>query len=273
MTARLRPIKPMNFPDLKPAKVEGEKPVLIWVEPTNLLVDGTYQRDLSERSIRLIRRMIEEFAWCRMKPPIVVKVGPASLHIVDGQHTAIVAATIGLPQIPVFVVKADKMDERARAFVGHNSDRIVVSPFDIYRALLASGDEDAVEVAAVCERAGVRIRNISPSSAIAEGDTACVGIIRNLVKRRGVATARKILQCLVKAKCAPIISAQILAAQQVICEDFPGAIDLDALITAIRVGGIDDLNKAHAKARAARTPMWRELSIVWTNRLRRRDAA
>jgi hypothetical protein len=41
----------MSFPDLKPATLRRrEKPVLKWVEPTSLLVDGTYQRDLSERS-------------------------------------------------------------------------------------------------------------------------------------------------------------------------------------------------------------------------------
>jgi hypothetical protein len=116
--------------------------------------------------------MIEGFAWNRLKPPIVVQAGPASFHIVDGQHTAIVAATLGISANPGLRRQADTLDERARAFVGHNSDRIVVSPFDIYRALLASGDPDAVDVDNVCKRAGVRIRNISPSSAIAEGDTA-----------------------------------------------------------------------------------------------------
>src|SRR4051794_24268937 len=102
--ASLRAIKPMKFPDLKPASFDGERPSLRWVAPTDLLVDATYQRDLSERSIRLIRKMIESFSWNRMKPPIVVQVGPTSLHIVDGQHTAIVAASIGIPEIPIFIV-------------------------------------------------------------------------------------------------------------------------------------------------------------------------
>lgn len=273
MSGKLRPIKPMSFPDLKPASFDGEKPSLKWVAPTSLLVDATYQRDLSERSIRLIRRMIEGFAWNRLKPPIVVQAGPASLHIVDGQHTAIVAATLGIPQIPVFIVKAETVDERARAFVGHNSDRIVVSPFDIYRALLASGDPDAVEVDRVCEKAGVRIRNISPSSAIAEGDTAAVGMIRSLVKRRGIASSRKILTCLVKAKRAPITAAEIRAGEQVLCEDFPGALDLEAFTAVIRIEGDQALNKAHAAARANRAPLFRELAKLWVKRLDRRHIA
>jgi hypothetical protein len=265
---KLRPIKPMIFPDLKPASFDGEKPSLKWVAPTDLLIDATYQRDLSERSIRLIRRMIEKFAWNRLKPPIVVQAGPASLHIVDGQHTAIVAATLGIPQIPIFVVRADTVDERARAFVGHNSDRVVVSSFDIYRALLASGDPDAMDVDNVCRRAGVRIRVISPSSAIAEGDTAAVGLIRGLVKRRGVIPARKVLQCLVKAKRAPITGAEIIAAERIICDERKD-IDAEMLTAAIRVEGNDGLSKAIVKAKADRSPIWREVANRWLRRLDR----
>lgn len=273
MNAKLRPIKPMNFPDLKPAKVEGVRPSLKWVAPTSLLVDGTYQRDLSERSIRLIRRMIEDFAWCRLKPPIVVQAGSDSFHIIDGQHTAIVAATLKVPQIPIFIVEAESLDERARAFVGHNSDRIIVSPFDIYRALLASGDPMAKEVDQVCKKAGVRIRNISPSSAIAEGDSASVGRIQNLVKRRGVKIAQDVLTCLVKAKRAPITATEILAVDHVICSEFKGAIDLVALAAAIRVEGTDGINKAHAKSRINRTPLWRELAARYSTRIGEKNAA
>ena len=268
----LRPIKAMVFPDLKPSLVEGEKPVLKWVDPTSLLVDGTYQRDLSERSIRLIRRMIEGFAWNRFKPPIVVKAGAASFHIVDGQHTAIVAATLKIPQIPVFVVRADNLDERARAFVGHNSDRIVVSPFDIYRALLASGDGDAKAVAEVCQKAGVRIRVISPSSAIAEGDTAAVGLVRGLVKRRGTTSSVKVLRCLVKAKRAPLTGAEIIAAERIVCEERK-TIDIDDLVAVIRIEGNEGLSKAIAHAKSHRLPLWREVANRWLRRLERSNAA
>lgn len=269
---KLRPIKAMNFPDLTPAAIDGAKPFVKWVAPTSLLVDASYQRELSERSIRLIRKTIVGFAWNRFKMPIVVQVGAASLHVVDGQHTAIVAATIGIPQIPVFVVEAESLDERARAFVGHNTDRIVVSPFDIYRALLSSGDPDAVDVDNVCRRAGVRLRVISPSSAIAAGDTAAVGLVQRLVKRRGVMPARKVLQCLVKAKRAPITGAEILAAERIICLERKD-VDLEELTAVIRIEGTDGINKAHGKARSEKTPLWRELANRWLRRIDRSMAA
>lgn len=273
MTAKLRAIKPMSFPDLTPAPAAefGPRPVAKWIAPTSLMVDGTYQRDLSERSIRLIRRTIETFRWNRYKPPIAVQTGPATLHVIDGQHTAIIAATLRIPEILILIVGAESVDERARAFVGHNLDRIKVTPFDIYRALLASGDPDAVDVDNVCKRAGVRIRLISPSSAIAEGDTAALGLVRRLVKKRGVIPARKVLQCLVKAKRAPITGAEILAAEHIVCEERKD-IDLEALTAAVRVEGAEGLAKAHLKAKSEGRAIWREVADRWLRRIDRSAA-
>lgn len=268
MASSLRPIKPLSLAGITPAADFGARPAIKWVAPTDLLVDSTYQRNLSERSMRLIRKTIENFNWNRFKLPIVVQVGTASLHVIDGQHTAIVAATLGIDQIPVEIVTADSVDARARAFVGHNSDRVPVSPLDIFRALVASGDPDALDVSNVCQRAGVRIRYISPSSAIAEGDTAAVGVIRQLVKRRGVIPARKTLQVLVKAKCAPIAAAQIIAAENIICVERP-KVDLDELAAVVRIDGPEGLAKAHAKSKADRILFWRAVANRWLQRLDR----
>lgn len=266
--AELRPIKPLTIAGITPAKSFGARPVIMWVAPTELLVDATYQRNLSERSMRLIRKTIENFNWNRFKPPVVVEVSGGRFHVIDGQHSAIVTATLGIDQIPIEVVEAGTIDERARAFVGHNSDRVPVSPLDIYRALVASGDPDALDVENVCKRAGVRIRYISPSSALAEGDTAAVGVIRALVKRRGVIPARKTLQVLVKARCTPIAAAQILAAENIICVERGGA-DLEALAAVIRIDGPEGLAKAHAKSKADHILFWRALADRWLRQLDR----
>jgi hypothetical protein len=61
--------------------------------------------------------------------------------------------------------------------------------------------------------------------------------------------ARKVLQCLVKAKRAPITGAEILAADRIICEERRD-VDLEALTAVIRIEGTDGINKAHAKAPA-----------------------
>lgn len=270
-TARLRRIVPMVLPGIEPAVVAGEKPVLKWINPTDLFVDGTYQRNLSKKSISLIKQMVGSFAWNRMKPPICV-LDKGKHHVVDGQHTAIAAATIGIPEIPIFVVAAATLDERARAFVGHNTDRITVSPINIYNALLAAGDEDALDVERVCKRAGIRIREINQTSVIAEGDTKAIGLIRRMIAVHGVVKARKVLECLVKAKLKPVSGAAILAAQGIICSAAHGDIDLEILTAAVRVEGDDGIAKARAKAAKDRTTFWHELMNRWLRRCSR-DAA
>jgi len=213
----------------------------------------------------LIEKMLTEFSWNRMKPPIVVRAG-AQLHVIDGQHTAIVAATLRVDAIPVFVVLAEGIDERARAFVGHNSDRIMVSPLDIYRALVASGDPSANECAAVLKRAGVRLRNISQYTAVAEGDTMAVGTVRGLVDRRGPMQARRVLETLVKAKRAPISAHEIRAVEHMLCIG-DAKVDLEALSAIIRIDGDNAMLMAHAASRAQKITLWRALVERWSRLL------
>ena len=58
----LRPIMAMPFPGIAKPDL-GERPSLEWVAPTDLMVDETYQRNLSRRSIALITKMVSGFAW------------------------------------------------------------------------------------------------------------------------------------------------------------------------------------------------------------------
>jgi ParB-like nuclease domain len=266
----LRKITPLAMPaNLAKSEVTGKRPVLRWIAPTELLVDATYQRDLSRTSLKLIRRMVAGFAWCRMKPPIVVEVA-SGFHIIDGQHTAIAAATIGLKEIPIFVVEADALDERARAFVGHNTDRITVAPIALWRALVAAGDPDASDVANVCKRAGVKVCIVNQSHSVAAfGETMAIGTVSKLVKRRGVIPARRVLEVLVKAQVAPIGTAEIRAAEELICEQHAS---LDAMIVVVRLDGRKGLDAAHARARAEGTPLWRALAARWAARLKRAAA-
>lgn len=260
---RLRKILPLPVPaDVEPPTDLGKIPELHWTAPTDLFVDETYQRELTQRSGRLIRKMMAQFAWNRFKPPIVVRTG-GKLHVVDGQHTAIVAASLRIEKIPIFVVSADKIDERARAFVGHNSDRIVVPPIAIFKALLAAGDPDALDVANVCRRAGVRIRALSMTTIARPGDTAAVNQIGKLVKRRGVIRARQVLEVLAAAKRTPIAAAEIAAVERMLDK----ACDLKKLTRIIRLGGDEAFLKARAKGTQEKRPLWSVLVETWQRAL------
>lgn len=265
----LRRIEPMKFSrQLAPPSAIGAEPSLRWVDPTSLLVDETYQREITDDSKRLIRRIAECFTWARMKPPIVTEVR-AGLHIIDGQHTAIAAATIGLKKLPVFVVSAEADADRARAFVGHNTDRIHVSRFGVHKALLAAGDPDAVDIANVCHRAGVRIRTaLNHETVAAEGDTIAIGSIARLIRKRGVQKARRALEVLVKGQRAPISAQEISAVDLVMFELQPGC-DLERLAAAIRDAGDRGIIKARSAAALEKRMLREVIAEMWIKRMMR----
>ena len=111
-----RLITALVLPDVKPAEVTTAPPSLRLVHPSSLSVDDSYQRGLSERSIRLIRKIVAEWSWTAFEPPVVVDVD-GRLEVIDGQHTAIAAVTHGgIESLPVLIVQAEKHETRASAF-------------------------------------------------------------------------------------------------------------------------------------------------------------
>lgn len=262
----LRKIEPIDLDGIITKLPGGQRPQLIWRDPRSLLVDETYQRGLSKESFKLIRRMAAQFSWERMKPPVVVDAGAGALHVIDGQHTAVAAASIGLPEIPLFLVAGGDSQSRAAAFVGHNTDRLRVAPITVYRALLAANDPDAMDVANVCRRAGVRIRNLNAASVVAEGDTMAIGTVRALIKRLGVRKARAVLEVLVKGHVAPISGHEILAADKVMHKLVPGC-EIEALAAVVRAGGQDAFLSAKTRATQDKRPVRDVLAERWAKSL------
>ena len=213
----LRKISPIAVPVAVVRATEfGARPEFRWVGLDQLYVDAKYQRDLSRTSKRLILKIVANFAWRKMKPLIVVAIGEG-YHVVDGQHTAIAAATLRIPELPVFVVDADVVEKRADSFVAHNRDRISVTLIDVFKAQVTARDEDALDVVNVCRRAGVTIRVVNQQSKVSIGDTMAVGSIQGLVKRQGVQKARAVLEALVQGGRAPISAAEISAVEAAMC--------------------------------------------------------
>lgn len=134
-----RKVTPMQFVGVEPGEPTTLPPEFRWVDPASLLVDEVYQRDLSRGSVELIKKIVAGWDWARFKPPVVAETAEG-LEVIDGQHTAIAATTHGgLGQIPVMVVRAAEMADRARAFVGHNRDRLMLSQVNIHYANVAAG--------------------------------------------------------------------------------------------------------------------------------------
>ncbi|HEY6029962.1 MAG TPA: hypothetical protein VIU44_05340, partial [Gaiellaceae bacterium] len=190
----------------------GAPPKILWVKPTDLFVEETYQRSMSgSNSTKLVRGVVGAFRWSHFKPPICVHLEEFdALVVIDGQHTATAAASNpSIEKIPVLVVDASEVAERAGAFVGHNKTRLGLTQIAIYKAELASNDAVATMIDRACRAAGARVAGSVGETRAADlkpGITLAVGTLRQLAKHRGEEAVRRALWILTKAGRAPIIA-------------------------------------------------------------------
>ncbi|WP_411037689.1 DUF6551 family protein [Shinella sp. BYT-45] len=268
----MRAVAALNLPDVVPAEISSEPPEIRWVAPSTLWVDEKYQRSLSDRSMRLIRKIVSEWNWGAFKPPSTQEVD-GRLEVTDGQHTAIAAVTHGgIPLIPVLVKKGSAVEDRANAFVRLNRDRIQVTRTQLHNAMVAAGDEDALTIAQVCQRAGVRIlKNPPPMGRFNVGETLAVSTIAALVTRRHAAGARKVLEVCVKGGATPV-GADIIKAVECLlhADEYKGELD-EERIAALISAKLETLQlEAKRFAAERKIPLWRALaSVIFMNRRKR----
>lgn len=77
----LRPVAPI--PDLSETSgaVGNLPPRLLWVEPRQLLIDTSYQRDLTQASIRLISKIVANWNWTGIMAQTPVACGAVLAHL------------------------------------------------------------------------------------------------------------------------------------------------------------------------------------------------
>lgn len=274
MTAK-RPIAAMDLPGVTPGAAPTPKPEITWISPTELLVDETYQRNLSDKSRKLIAKIVGEWDWRKFKPPVAAWT-EEGLEVIDGQHTAIAAATHpAIDQIPVVVVEASEQAQRASAFLGHNRDRLAVTALQMHAAAVVAGDEEAVTIEQVCQRAGVKLLRSVPSGGVYQpGQTIAVAALKALITRRSAKTAREILQALAAAERAPITANDIKAVELLLTDaQYAETLDPEDLSRTIRTLASAE-PEAKVFAAAHGVPFWKALAITWFQkcRKRRRDA-
>lgn len=271
----LRHIYPINIADLKPTAPSTGEPIFESVDPTTLFVDSQYQRDIGERGLRQIRKMVEGWNWSKFRAPVCAfekdEDGNEVLKVIDGQHTCIAAASHPrITRIPVQIVEAPDQQTQASAFIGQNIDRLGVTKLQLHQAALTAGDEHARDVQNVCDRAGVKILLTTPYRYEA-GDTVAISAISALVKRHSVMKARQILEVLATAHLAPISTPQIKAAELLMTDpEFCDAFEPEDLTREIETAGASAENEAKVFAATHKLPQWRALASVWFKNTRKK---
>jgi hypothetical protein len=201
-------------------------PKVAWLRLEQLRIDDAYQREVSEQSLRLIRRMVEHWDWARFKPLSVAEVGAGLYEVVDGQHSAIAAATHGsIEALPCLVLQLASQAQRAAAFVGVNSERTALKSYALFRGRLVAGEPLARVVSEAVEAAGARlVEVVSAQLTYKPGDVACIATLLQIAKLHGRTGLERVLRICVAAEVGPIPSA-LLKALDVLCAAEPPEAD------------------------------------------------
>ncbi|TCQ28244.1 hypothetical protein [Rhizobium sp. PP-CC-3G-465] len=265
----LRHIQPVSLTGLDIATPENGQPICEVVRPESLMVDPSYQRSIGARGLSQIRKIIEAFDWNKFKPPICAYAehdGQTVLKVLDGQHTAIAAASHpAIDFIPVMIVDASATSSQAAAFVGQNTERLGVTPLQLHQSGLVAHDLDAITIDIICKQAGVNIlRHPGPGGKSRPGDTVSINSISELINKRGNETSRIILTVLAQGGFAPILKPQIKAVELLLTHDeYRDSITPDALTAAIQGTWATDLDEAKQLSVTHKWPLWRALAIHW----------
>lgn len=204
MSDDLRRIQPFLDKNIAYSRNIGVIPKLIMVSPLDVYVDEKYQRNLSNRSVSLIRKIVAEFNYRNYKPPILVPFMDG-YKAIDGQHTLIAAATHpNIKRVPALVLEGDvTVTEQAQSFVSHNTNRIAVNPIRLFKARLAANDETALAISNLCESVGITI--VYEYSAIySERETLAVARLEHFYKRRTEIQYEMMLKIASNCNLAPI---------------------------------------------------------------------
>lgn len=279
MQSNVRVIVPVSIAGLVPGVPPTGMPIFENVKPTDLFVDPAYQRDISERGLTQIRRIIEGFDWTKFKPPICAYAeheGSTVLMVLDGQHTAIAAASNPIIDlIPVMIVEAEDTVCQAKAFIGQNTQRLGVTNLQLHQAALAAADEDALTLELTCTSARVKLLR-TPNSYTGDGSRQTIAVkqVEALIARRGRITARQVLEVIADAERGPITATHIKAVELLLTDpDYADQIAAEDLTTAI----VDLLYTAEDEAKlfavTHKVPFWKALAIVWFRKCKKRRGA
>lgn len=270
----LRKISPIKNLDVVPNKISNHRPEPIMVRPSDLWVDGSYQRDIGAASLHLITSIVGEFAWHKFKPPVLTKDSKGRLVVIDGQHTAIAASMHpDIDKIPAVLVTTNTAEEQAESFIGLNTNRISVHPIDLFRAHLAAGNEQLVEMKRIIDEAGIEIP--ATTSWVGTMDdrknkTQAINTLKGSFTKLGPAKFAVLLEKLAKCEFEPIRAEHIKAFTEIMFYCTSPKYSHDHLVET--VSALDDKDMILEASRTAShlsTPKWRALAIVYKNYYRK----
>jgi hypothetical protein len=146
----------------------GRMPTLQFCRPVELHIDPSYQRDASSEAQLLIKRIAQTWNWDLCQPLVVARRQGLieQLFVIDGQHRLAAARLRGdIDQLPCVILSYANAADEAKNFVTLNQQRRPLSKLELFKAAVASGDAQAIEIVAAMNEAGLSIAPIAITSA------------------------------------------------------------------------------------------------------------
>lgn len=191
----------MNRPATSRLKVNpplGMMPALQYLLPAQLQVDPSYQRSIDGGdSQALIRRIAMFWNWDLCQPLVVARRDDGGLFVIDGQHRLEAARLRGdIAQLPAVVVQYANAADEAASFVHLNQQRRPLTKLDVFKAAVASGDEEACAIVSAMTEAGLSVAPHQNCISWKPGMVANIGGIERAWRKYGAkvaATAMRLL--------------------------------------------------------------------------------
>lgn len=167
------------------------QPTIKVLELDSLVTDKRYQRPLHDRTVGKITR---DFS-IELCGALVVSARPNGVYAVfDGQHRLQALRVLGVDKWKCLVYEGLTPEEEAVLFVKLQTERRPVHPLDRHKALVFSGDENAIKINNLAEECGYRI-----TDAKVHGALACVITVADCYRVYGPEHLRLALKILEEA--------------------------------------------------------------------------
>lgn len=219
----------------RPSAIRHDFPEMVNIDPAELHVDHTFQRNISEAGRALIRAMVADWSWAIFTPPLIYVTG-GKYVVVDGQHTSIAALSHPhIKEIPCIVCKTiESLKEAAEVFVDRNTHRLNVHMLQRYKASLVAGEEWATELHRMSEEVKFRIP-FQPDHNPPADTVLAIKTMKDMFETYGYQKLKQAMKILVGNNFRPIRDSYIKAIVHLLsAQEYRKAVRIDFLTTLMK---------------------------------------
>lgn len=231
----------------------------MWLPVKSLRVDPTYQRPLDNQRVR---RMAKEFDLDALGTIEVSRRNDGQLFVIDGQHriSALFVIGFGEEKVPCLIHYGLSLEEEARIFRMRNT-AVRPNSFAMFRAELAEGGNEAVDIEQTVRRCGLEI-----TQGANRGTIQAVSALRRVYRNTGGLVLERTLRLIISAWGTQSFNfqADLLVALALVQKRYGVELDRDRLIHQL---GTVTANSLLAQARATKVNITASSGSLWAQAL------